>query len=54
LIKQNAGQQEPRTVARVLRQFIAQQQQRLAIEISENKLRSQLALPVNLLQCPAP
>ena len=52
--QENAGQQEPRTVAQVLRQSIAQPQQRLAIEIGENQIRSQLALPVNLLQRSAP
>lgn len=41
-------------MAHVLGQFIAQQHQRLAIEIGENQIRSQLALLVNLLQRSAP
>src|SRR5205085_11925826 len=34
LLKQNTGQQEPRPMAHVLRQWVAQWQDRLAIEIS--------------------
>ena len=54
LLKQNTGQQEPRTVAHVLRQFIAQQQQCLTIEIGKHQIRPQLAVPVNFLQRSTP